>query len=153
MPVYIPWHAGVRFFVPVQQRIRVRFEVGIRGNRGHSPRLHCVPKNDTALTCYNLFTNQPVSTILADNSNGTVDSSRCCHGLCFVHHITLLHQSRACSSRITHLNTATLARQSSCCSRKTPEFISPDLWPSNSPRLNPVDLGTDAGACVQDTSS
>jgi len=29
--------------------------------------------------------------------------------------------------------------QSSCCKGETPAFISPDLWPPNSPDLNPVE--------------
>ena len=39
----------------------------------------------------------------------------------------------------------------------TPDFIAPDMWPPNSPDLNPVDYViwsvTDAGACVPDQSA
>jgi len=40
--------------------------------------------------------------------------------------------------------------------RSTPDFIAPDMWPSNSPDLNPVDytmhLVNHAAACVSDQS-
>ena len=31
---------------------------------------------------------------------------------------------------------------------ETPDFITPALWPANSPDLNPVDLVEAAGSCV-----
>src|SRR6218665_1337305 len=37
--------------------------------------------------------------------------------------------------------------------RETPSFIGPDLWPANSPDLNPVEFGSNTGTRLPDSNT
>jgi len=51
----------------------------------------------------------------------------------------LLHYLVKCSNKIVHRRTPHRARETiKLLQLETPDFISPDLWPSNGPDLNPV---------------
>ena len=48
-------------------------------------------------------------------------------------------ETYTCSNRTAHQHITVLARQFSCSSRRHHNLSPPDLWPPNSPDLNPVD--------------
>jgi len=84
------------------------------------------------LGCTELFFVEPRLKVAGEHCAKFRWRSRCCQS-----HRSYYWQHVCVPARQVHLHTI-LTKQSSSCSRKHWIF-SPDLWPSNSPDLNPVD--------------